>query len=1384
MLTLSLLSDAGPSLCTGLRCIFPIRFGGCALHLNIPPLMALRVLRSFFFAALFFLCATPALYAQAQYCITGLGGGTGDASIDSIGISTTTLSNATPGTAPTFYTFYPATGSTTASLMQGATYTIHGKFGGFTPAIASLWIDYNRDTVFQASEWTQITTSAFTASASFTVPLAALTGLTRMRVRSRLSGNNNGATDACSNFGSGETEDYDITIIPAPPCGGTPVVTGVAPAGPIVVCSGTVPVALTVSAGVFSGFTYVWQQSTNGGTTWTATGVTTATGTFASAAANTLYRAIVTCAASGAADTSSNVAVNISDPLYASIPYVQDFESWISYCDSFDVPGNNWKNTPDSGINSWRRYDQGGTAGWQFPFGAYFPAAQSGQWSARWNSAEAIQGDTGALDLYLNLSAPLGPKQLYFHHINTDFFGEDSLSVQLSTDGGLTFSTIAAFDTATDWTRRSVPLNSNSATAIVRFKAEMNGFFDFTDIGIDSVYVALPCTGAPNAGTLVPGPAVAGCPGGTVTFSLQGASLGGGFTYIWQQATSCTAPVWTTIAGATGATYTTPVLNSTRAYRVIMTCTGSGLTDTAGPTCVTITPPTYATLPYAQDFESWSTRCEPTDIPDANWTNTPPTGDESWRRQNQGASANWIGPTFGVYTPPSFTGNNSARFHSSFIGTGVAGSLDLYVNASAPGNKELQLHYINENDPFSQDSLKIFLSTDNGVTFSSLAGYDTTTGGVWELKTVPIFSTSATTVIRFQGVGDFGGSDIGMDNLKVLLPCTGTPNAGTLAQLTPCPGVPFTLQLIGATQAAGLSYQWQQSPNGTTWTPVPGGIQQVVTYSITQPTYFRAIVTCAAGGLTDTTPSVLYNVGNFYVCYCASGVNPQTFSDLEDIGNVTLREVPGGATLFNNGTATLLEFNPAATQLYTSYTALGVDTILKNEQYSLSVTQISQDAFNADQVAAAYIDYNRDGVFDFISEQVYNKFITNATTQRGIDTFTVPASADTGITGLRVVMTDAFTAPQPCGLNFSGETEDYLVYLSPPRCTGVPGAGTAFADDTTLCLGDVVTLVDTGYLDDGLIGLSYSWQTSTSAAGPWSPVAGSTGQNTITVTGISDTTYFRFRVFCATSGLTGTSNVVRVTVKLPIQCYCPSYATGEGADASDAMALGIGPFVVNDGGPHLLNPIAINPYTDRTQTTTAYLEVDSTYDLTVYHALRSGAHQDARVTLFMDFNANFQYDIPQERVFTGFTTSTAPFANGTITIPLTAVPNLKTGMRLIVNEDVAPNVPSDEACGTYFSGETEDYTIVFLPPGGLSVPRSTGPVMSSVQLFPNPATDRTSLRIDAVHALGTVEVTVRTLTGQTILRQAYLGNGSSFSTDLDLRDAAMCVFFVDVTGGG
>lgn len=145
------------------------------------------------------------------YCKTGLGGAPG-LSIDSVQILETTLNNGSPGTAPGFYTQYPIGGSTTASLQAGGLYVIKVKYGA--PAIGSMWLDANQNGTFEAGEWVQINTLAPNGSVTFQVPPGAVPGPTGLRIRSAASGN--AAANACTNNATGETEDYVVTITPAP----------------------------------------------------------------------------------------------------------------------------------------------------------------------------------------------------------------------------------------------------------------------------------------------------------------------------------------------------------------------------------------------------------------------------------------------------------------------------------------------------------------------------------------------------------------------------------------------------------------------------------------------------------------------------------------------------------------------------------------------------------------------------------------------------------------------------------------------------------------------------------------------------------------------------------------------------------------------------------------------------------------------------------------------------------------------------------------------------------------------------------------------------------------------------------------------------------------
>lgn len=149
------------------------------------------------------------------YCNTNLGGNACSEYISNVSITSTSFNNTSTcnNTGGSIYSQFNPSSSTTATLTQGSTYSI--SITTNTDDIESLWIDYNQNGIFEASEHSQICTSSIANTPTIytlTIPVSALTGQTGMRIRSRLNGNPNGPTDACSTFGSGEAEDYLIYI--------------------------------------------------------------------------------------------------------------------------------------------------------------------------------------------------------------------------------------------------------------------------------------------------------------------------------------------------------------------------------------------------------------------------------------------------------------------------------------------------------------------------------------------------------------------------------------------------------------------------------------------------------------------------------------------------------------------------------------------------------------------------------------------------------------------------------------------------------------------------------------------------------------------------------------------------------------------------------------------------------------------------------------------------------------------------------------------------------------------------------------------------------------------------------------------------------------------
>ena len=215
--------------------------------------------------------------------------------IDTVQVLGTTLFNTTTALGnPNAYQIFPEAGNNTATFNIGSTYTLR-TFVTFSYGLQntqemsySLWIDYNRNGVFEATEWTQIAANTYDSllMGQFTVPAGARPGKTLMRVRSRLAGSNNGATDACSAFnGSGQTKDFIITLAS---------LYAVAADSVVVRTQNNVSPAITTNAGTLQMEASVYPLSLNQDVTWSVVPVTGAatisTGGMLTAVANgTIY---------------------------------------------------------------------------------------------------------------------------------------------------------------------------------------------------------------------------------------------------------------------------------------------------------------------------------------------------------------------------------------------------------------------------------------------------------------------------------------------------------------------------------------------------------------------------------------------------------------------------------------------------------------------------------------------------------------------------------------------------------------------------------------------------------------------------------------------------------------------------------------------------------------------------------------------------------------------------------------------------------------------------------------------------------------------------------------------------------------------------------------
>jgi hypothetical protein len=655
------------------------------------------------------------------------------------------------------------------------------------------------------------------------------------------------------------------TWSPPPLCSGTPLAGTLSSLAGTIACIGQA-LNLNVTGSTFAtGLTYQWQSSANG-STWSAVSSATNQGYAPTyTAAPIYYRRVIACGSNTAATTSLNFTT-ITSITYTSVPFLENFDAtWQSRCDLRNVPKSNcWLSNPTTGNNSWRRQDDGVSAAWTNVTAGITPLQGAG--CASFNSDDAISGVSGSLDLYVNM----GTTQNYdvsFYYSND--LGNDSLEVLLSTNGGGSFVKKAVYKSGdyapflTGWNKKVISLLSvSSASCVVRFQATSSTLFS-EPINIDSLkIVAIPfCSGTPTAGTLSSVLSTVACIGQSLNLAVNGSSNLSGLTYQWQSSTNGTT--WTAVSSATNTgytlTYTTPIY-----YRRITACASSTAASNA-LNFGTVANITYTSVPFLENFNAtWQNRCDLRNVPRTTcWSSNPTTGNSSWRRQDDGVSAAWTNTANGI---APWQGAGCADFNSDDATAGVSGALDLYVNMGTTQNYDVSFYYSND---YSDDSLEVLFSTNGGSSFIKQATFKSgdyspfLTG--WNKKTLSLLSVnSSSCVVRFQATSNFNVEHIAIDSLKIVVQptCIGTPSAGTISSpigSVVCLGQALNLPVSGGTSGfSGLTYQWQSSTNGTTWTAISSATIPAYSPTYTAPLYYRRVIACgsntaASNGLNFST---------------------------------------------------------------------------------------------------------------------------------------------------------------------------------------------------------------------------------------------------------------------------------------------------------------------------------------------------------------------------------------------------------------------------------------------------------------------------------------------------------------------------------------------------
>ncbi|MFH0866083.1 MAG: T9SS type A sorting domain-containing protein [Bacteroidota bacterium] len=454
--------------------------------------------------------------------------------------------------------------------------------------------------------------------------------------------------------------------------------------------------------------------------------------------------------------------------------------------ESFDgatFPPTNWTATITQGTYNWTRVTSGTN-----------PACtpHSGAAMARYNSYNASAGSKAILVTPLFDLSTVTPGtaiiSFWIYRDNGYPTDVDRINIYANTTPDLTGATkidsvyrstgLYPIVTANGWYKYqyTIPATFTGASNYIILQA-VSGYGNSMHIDDVSVFVPLNY----DAGIILFNQPVSPVPAGVVNVSvtvknfglqnLTNASIAWKVDGVLQTPYAYTNPGLTQNTSEDSVVIGTYNFASTGFYQLIAWTenpNGNPDTENSNDTAVyTVFVQGYAVIPFSESFDgTWTDKYNNHDAPCEYWSGTPVTGNNSWRRDDDGTTAVWTSATTGGYTPAGAENTpHSARFHSYYASTGATGILDLYLDFTNPGTKVAKFWYINTD---GSDSLDVYISTNGGLSFTFLNQYLTATA--WTQYTVDLGSpTSGNVILRFKATSDYGDTDIGVDQVEVYI---------------------------------------------------------------------------------------------------------------------------------------------------------------------------------------------------------------------------------------------------------------------------------------------------------------------------------------------------------------------------------------------------------------------------------------------------------------------------------------------------------------------------------------------------------------------------------------------------------------------------------------